>query len=801
MLRQDLRYAIRSLRRSPAFTFTALVVVALGVSASTAAFSTLDYVLVRPLPFAEPDRLVKVWQNQESRGYSRMELSPANFRDWKAAAHSFDGFAAYQPVSANLLGRGDPLRVEGARVTPDLFALLGAHAAIGRTLTEGAARFDASAEVVISGSLWRSRFASDPAIAGHTVIVDDRPRTIAGVMPDDFAFPARTVDVWLPLRFAPADYDDRTDTYLRTVARLKPDATIEQARSELSVIAAGLVRAYPKENANTGATVVTMGDELPRQSRTLLIALAAASGCVLLIAITNLASLLLTRALSRQRELSIRAAIGAGRRRLVREMLTESLVLAIGGGALGTGLALVALPLIARLVPTALPMAAVPPLDWRMLAIALITSALTGLGFGLVPAWRAASASGAAGLQEGGRIGASRRTERLKSILVVAEVAATIALLVAAGLLLRALWRVQDRNPGFNSSGVITMRTTLPLPKYGATERRTQFYRDVLAGVQALPGVTGAAYISFLPMVMGGGIWPVLMAPGQDPSTAQLASLRFVTPGFFAAAGIPIREGRDVAETDTATAPAVAVVSQSFVRRYWPGADPIGRRFTFGLQERTIAGVVGDIRVRGLERDSEPQVYLPYQQVPDNSLVFYIPKDLIVRTASGSGALVPSIRRIVARADPQLPVSDVRTLEDIVQSDTSARTAQVAVLSGFAAMAFLLAGIGIHGQLSFGVSQRVRELAVRVALGAERHDVLRLVLADALRCGAFGTILGLPLAYAAARSMQALLAGLEPADLRTFAAAAATVLVMTLLGSVLPAWRALRIDPATAMRN
>jgi putative ABC transport system permease protein len=363
------------------------------------------------------------------------------------------------------------------------------------------------------------------------------------------------------------------------------------------------------------------------------------------------------------------------------------------------------------------------------------------------------------------------------------------------------LWKVQQVDPGFRPGGVLTMRTTLPLPKYAPTARRVQFYREVIEGVTRLPGVTDAAYISFLPMVMGGGVWPVLLTPGQDPGQAAMASLRFVTPGFFSAAGIPLRLGRGVTEADTATAPSVAVVSESFVRKHWPDQDPIGRRFTFGLQERTVVGVVGDIRVRGLERESEPQVYLSYQQVPDNSLVFYIPKDLLIRSSVGAGSLVPAIRQIVAKADPQLPISDIRTLSDIVDTDTGARAVQARVLGAFAALAFLLAAVGIHGLLAFGVSQRIRELAVRVALGATRGNVLRLVVGEGLIFGGAGLACGLPLAYLAARSLQSLLAGLDPADALTFGTVVVTSVLMTLAGTVMPALQALRVDPATAMRT
>ena len=603
------------------------------------------------------------------------------------------------------------------------------------------------------------------------------------------------------MRFGPDDYADRSDTYLRVVARLRPGVSLAQARSDLTVVASQLERAYPKENAKTGATVVTLRDEVPQQGRTLLIALSAASAGVLLIAVTNLASLLLTRALSRQREMSVRSAIGAGRRRLVRQMLTESLVVALAGGALGVLLATFAVPVIAKLVPNALPVASSPTLDLRMLGVALFVTIATGLAFGLVPALRVSGTAGTGGLREGDRAGISRHTERLKSLLVVAEVASTVVLLVASGLLIRALWQVQSTDPGFRPDGVLAMRTTLPLPKYAPTARRVQFYRDVLAGVKALPGVSGAAYISFLPMVMGGGIWPVIMTPGQDPADSQAASLRFVTPGFFAAAGIPIRMGRDISDADTAAAPAVAIVSESFVRQVLegPGSDrpPVHVRPPGAHGRRRGRR---HPRPRSRARQRAPGLP-PYQQVPDNSLVFYIPKDLIVRATTGTGTLVPAIRRIVATADAQLPVSDIRTLSDIVALDTSARVVQVRVLAGFALLAFVLAGIGIHGLLAFGVSQRMRELAVRVALGASRGDVLRLVIGQGLIFGGCGILIGLPLAYAAARSLQTLLAGVQPADTPTFGAAIGTALVMTLAGSLLPARRALAVDPASAMRS
>jgi predicted permease len=742
---------------------------------------------------------VKLWQDQ--RGYSLTELSPANYRDWKGMSTSFEAMAAYRGLSVNLVGEGDPERLDGASVTADLFPLLGARPARGRAFTAADDQEGAPGTLILSDGLWKRRFGGDPGVPGRKVILDDAPYTIIGVMPRAFNFPSRDAELWTAMRFAARDFEDRADCYLKGVARLKRGASLEQARADMRRVATQLEREYPKENARTGATVIRLRDEVSPQSRLLLAALFGAALCVLLIACTNLASLLLARALFRRRELAVRTALGAGRERLVRQQLTESLILAACGGVLGVALAATATPLLARLVPNSLPIAETPTVDLRVLLFAALTTCLTGIGFGVVPALRACRDPDASGLREGSRAGVGGHKERLRSVLVVAEVTVSVVLLVSSGLLIRALWRLQGVDPGFRAEGVLTLRTSLPTPKYEKTGRRKEFYSQVLAQVRELPGVTNAAYISFLPMATRGGIW-VVEVPGQPegPADASSASLRFVTPGFFAALGIPIRQGRDVSESDTRDSPFVAVVSESFVRRYWPVEDPLGRRFQIALQGRTLVGVVGDIRVRGLERASEPQVYLPYQQVPDGSLTWYAPKDLVVRSPADAGVLLPAIRRVIAKADPQQPISDVRTLADIVEGETAPRTVQVRVLGSFAAIAVLLAGLGIHGLLAFAVSNRAQEIGVRIALGARPADVLALILREGLLLAAAGTIVGVALAYTAGRALEALLAGVSPWDAATFSAAVALAVVMTLAGSLLPALRAVHVDPLTAIR-
>ncbi|MGE5278103.1 MAG: ABC transporter permease [Acidobacteriota bacterium] len=801
LLRQDLRYAARSLSRSPGFAATAILVAAVGIGAATATFSILDHVLLRPLPFPEPERLVDLWENQPARGYSRMELSPANFLDWKRMSTSFEGMGAYHTTSANLVGQGEPERLDGAAITSEMFRVLGARPLLGRVFTAEDDRVGAPQALLLSFGLWQGLFGADPAALGRKVMLDDVPYEVVGVMPRDFRFPSRDAEFWTPERFDKDDLESRTNTYVRAVARLRPGISLAGARAEMRLVAARLERAYPKENARTGATVVRMRDELSPRYRVLLVALFGAAIGVLLIACTNLASLLLARALSRRRELSVRAAMGAGRERLVRQLLTESVLLAACGGGLGLVAAILAGPIVARLVPDALPIAQAPPVDLRMLAAALFLTLATGVGFGVVPALRACAHADTGGLREGPRAGAGRRAERLRGVLVVAEVTASVALLVCAGLLLRALWRTQERDPGFRAEGVLTLRTSLPLPKYDPTERRQRFYQRVLTDIRQLPEVSSAAYISFLPMVMRGGVWPVAMnGQPEDRAENETASLRFVTPGFFAALRIPLPLGRDVSETDTRDSPFVAVVSESFARRYWAGENPLGRRFRVALADRTVVGIAGDIRVRGLERDSEPQVYLPSRQVDDGVMPFYIPKDLVVRASASPAVLIPAIREIVARADPTVPVSDVRRLSDIVEADTAPRRVQARVVEAFAAIAFLLAGIGIHGLLAFTVSQRVGEIGVRMALGAQPRDILEMVLRRGVLLSAAGAVLGAVLACAAGRTMQALLAGVSPADAATLAAAAGLSLAMTVAGSLVPAFRAVRVDPLTAIR-
>jgi putative ABC transport system permease protein len=801
ILRQDVAYTLRTLRRTPAFTITTVLISALGIGATTAAFSIADYVLVRPLPLADADRLVKLWQDQQARGYARMEASPPNYRDWKRESRSFASMAAYSTMAANLAGDFEPSRVEGAMATSDFFSTLAAQASLGRVFTTADEAEAAANPVVISDTLWRQQFGADPGVLGRRVLLDEAPHVVIGVMPADFYFPTRETRFWTRLRLVGEDNDDRTNYYLEVIAKLAPGVTIDQARAETRVIAAGLERAYPRENAKNGITVSRLRDELAPQTQLLLMALAGASACVLLIACTNLASLLFGRALARQRELAVRAALGAGRERLLRQMLTEGLVLAAAGGLLGVILATVAGPLFARLVPTSLPVADVPGVDARMLAVAALVTLATGLGFGVLPALRASRHADAHGLRDSGRVGAGRRVERLRSALIVAQVSASVVLLISAGLLIRALWQVQERNPGFRSDGVLTMQTALPMPAYQSTQARGDFYRRVVSEIEALPGVSSAAYTSALPMRWRGGIWPVRPeGRPDDPAAATMASLRFVTPHFFDTMGVPLLRGRTFTEADRRDRAFVAVVSESFATEHWPGQDPLGRRFQMAFADRVVVGIVGDVRVRGLERPSEPQVYLSYQQVVDGGLAGYAPRDLVVRSSQPAGALLPSIRAIVHRADPRQPISDVGMLRDTVDAETAPRRVQVGVLGAFAGVALLLAGVGLHGLLAFAVSNRVREIGVRMALGARGRDVLTLILRQGFALALGGVALGVALAYAAGLAIQALLAGVSPADSGTFVTAVGFVLVVALLGSVPPAIRAARVEPTTAMR-
>lgn len=812
LLRQDIRYALRTLSRAKGFAITAILVAAVGIGATTASFSVADHVLLRPLPFPESDRLVRMWQDQTFRGYPRMELSPSNFLDWKQAATTVSGMAAYTTRSTNLVGQGEPERLEGAVVSGDLFAVLGVQALLGRALVSADDDPRSPQTAVLSEALWRTKFAADPAVLGRAIVLDDQPYVVVGVMPPGFEFPARDVEIWTTFRFTPDALEDRSDTYLNLVARMKDGATIAQVRSEMRAIAADLERRYPKENAQTSASVHLLRDQVSAQARTLLLTLVAASLCMLLIACANLANLLVARALTRERELAVRAAIGANRDRLVRQMLTEGGLVTVVGGVIGVVLAAAAVPLVARLVPNTLPVADTPGLDLRMLAVAALVTIGTGLGFAVLPARRMSRSLDAQALRHGARAGSSRATERVRSGLVIVEVMASVVLLVAAGLLVQAMWRVQAIDPGFRTGNVLSLRTALPLPRYGPTALRQQYYDRVISEIEALPGVTRAGFISFLPMTMRGGIWPVslnvtglspeaLESWAPDPSETRMASLRFITPGLFDALGVPLLAGRAIGAEDTQASPGVAVVSRSFVRQHWPDADPIGQTFFIAFQTRTVVGVVGDVRVRGLERESEPQVYLPAAQMPDNSLIGYTPKDLVVHAAVPVTSLTPAIRDIIRRADPQQPISDVRPLADVVAADTAARRAQVRVLAGFAGAAFVLAGIGLHGLLAFAVSTRTREIGLRVALGARASGILAMIVGRGFLLSLVGIVAGTALAGAAGQWLQSVLAGVSPADPQAFGAAIALVLVMTVLGSLLPAIRALRVDPVVAMRE
>ncbi len=797
LLLQDLRYAWRSAGRAPAFTAVVIGVAALGVAATTAVFTIADHILLRPLPFPKPQELVKLWEDRTVIGYSRLDVSPANYRDWKRMNTSFEAIASYRDLAFNLSGAGDPVRVVASAVNYELFPILGISPALGRNFAESEDRAGAARTAILSYNFWQSSFGADPNIAGRVIQLDGQPATIIGVMPADFNFPRRDVRLWTAQRFDESDYQDRDNHALRVVGRLKPGRTIQQARAEMRVVASSLERQYP-DNKDVGVTVISMRDELPSRSVTIVKVLACGAGFLLLIACSNLANLILARSAARRKELEVRTALGAGRERLVRQMLTESAILSLLGGSLGLAMAHAAIPVLSRLAPTALPIAETPAMDWRVLLFALTMTLATGIFVGILPALRSTRAASL-----GLRAGSTGGKDSVRRMLVIAQVAASLALVVSTGLLLRALTHLLESKPGFTAGGkTLTFRTALQFPKYMNTATRERYYESVLAELRALPGVQNAAVTSFRPMGdFRGGIWPVRL-PGETRDTQ--ACSRFITPGYFQAMGIPLLRGRDLLPSDGAGSLPVAVVSESFVAEHWPGESGVGRVFEVKIGNRkfTIVGVVAHVRVRGFEMQSEPQMYLASAQMLDRWFEWFTPKDFIVGSSlADPRTLLPAVRKIVAAADPVQPISDVQTFDEILEADTAARRVQLWIIGAFAVAAFLLAGVGIHGLLSFGVTQRTPEIGLRRALGARTAQIAAMVFGEALALSGLGAVAGLALAYAVARSMEAFLAGVPAADGLTMAASAGVALLMTLGGTLAPAWRAMRVDPAISLRT
>jgi predicted permease len=795
---QDFRYAWRTLRRSPGFTATAIAVIALGIAATVAAFTVLDYVLLRPLPFPQPDRIVRIYQSDLARGVPRLEASPPNFTDWRAGSTSFSAMASFlfnNPMT--LLGDGEPRQIDTAAFDADMLSVLGVQPLAGRGFTADDMKGNFVGVVLLRYDFAVTMFGSPSAALNRTITLDNRARTVVGVMPAGFTFPSRDPLVWVPM--VPFDIlgQSRTNLLLNVVARLRPGVSIGQAQSEMNVLASRLQRDYPKDNAGVSVSVVDLRDVVSPQARMLVWTVFAAAYCLLLIVCTNLTNLLLARAVARRQEMAVRAAIGAGSWRLMKQLLTESAVLAAAGGLLGSAIAMAAVPLVARIVPDVLPVSGAPAVDLRVLAFAVTTTIVTCLAVGVVPALRSSKTADVQAL----RARAGEPAGRLRAALVLAEVATTVTLLVAGGLLVKAMWRVQSVDLGFQARGVLTLRTNLPFLKYPSYASRRNFYDRVLSETRSLPGVVSVGYTTGLPLVLGAGIMQITV-PGvvEDPAQTPRASIRFVTPDYFATMGIPLRRGRFVDARDTATTAPAAVISEALARRLWPGQDPIGRQLVIYQDKRTVVGVAGDIVVRGLERTSEPQIYMSPEQLAPFG-IFYAPRDLVLRAAGDAMALAPAIRKIVHDADPEQPITDLRLFDDIVTGQTASRRDQLTVLGLFAGVAFLLAAIGIHGLLSYTVQSRTREVGVRIALGAAPMAIARMFLRQGVVLGVIGVAAAMPLAYAAGHAMNTLLFGLSAGDPSVYLIAGAVALTMTIASSVMPAVRAAGIDPAITIRN
>ena len=797
---RDVRFGLRSLRRSPGFTLVAVLCLGLGLGANAAIFSVLNAVLLRPLPYPEPERVVRVWETMARVGMG--SVSVPNFRDWAEQATGFEQLAAWQWGSANLQGTGEPERIRSIQATSNLFSLLGVRPLLGRTFVPGQDEPGKAKVVVIAESLWRTRFGADPALVGRTIRFDGAPYEVIGVMPAAFEFPpgGSRNDAWLVYEPSPDLAKSRGAHFLAVVGRVKRGMSVEAATTQLEAVAARLEKAYPVEQGERGVKVSPLQDAVVGDVRPALLILFGAVALVLLIACANVANLLLARAAVRQREVAIRLALGAGRARLVRQFLVESLVLSSGGAILGLLLAWWGLSALAPLAEGALPLAGGVSLDLRVFAFLLAVAMLSGLLFGIVPAFQASRGDVRDSLTESGKSTSSGRQQRFRSALVVVEIALSLILLVGAGLLLRGFLRLSGTPPGFDGHNVLTAHMAMPAERLPTATART--YRPLLDGVRRVPGVRSAAIISMLPIqeAWTNGSYTVVGRPAPPLAQQPLAEERVASPGFFETLGIPILRGRDFQERDGESGSRVIVVNDTLARQAFPGADALGQRLAFGnATEYAIVGVVGSVRQAGLDHPPLAEAYFPYGQV--DAAGYLGDASLVVRTDVPPGTLAGAIRGAVHSVDPGLPLYKVMTMEQVIEESLAGRRLNLWLLGIFAGIALVLSAAGLYGVISYLVAQRTREIGVRIALGAQNRDVIGLVLRQGAGLTAAGIALGLLGALALTRVMESLLYGVSARDPLTYGALAAVFATVALIATWVPAQRASRVDPITAIRN
>jgi predicted permease len=802
---RDGRFALRTMARKPAFTAMAVIIIALGVGANTAVFSLVRAVMLRPLPFASPDRLVMVWEDASFVNFPKNTPAPANFVDWKDRNEVFEDMAAVRIRDFNLTGDGEPEKVYGYGVTANFFSVLGVAPVIGRTIAPEDDRPEANKVAVISYPLWQSRYGGDPGIIGRDILLDDQKHSVIGVMPRGFQFLDPDVRIWVPAAFTPRQLASRGSHYLQVVARLKPAVTIERANNDIKAITAQIARDNPDQAGKLDAYVVSLSEELSGETRQPLIVLLVAVAFVLLIASANLANLLLSRALGRSKEVAVRTALGASRGRLVRQLLTESVLLSLTGGVAGVLVAIWSFEFLGQLIPPGLRLFVDLRIDATVLIFTLALSVITGIVFGLAPALQSLSIDLNEALKQGGgRTSLSAGHRRLQNAMIIGEVALAMVLLVGAGLLIKTFSRLSDQYSTLRADSVLALRTQLPESRYQQPSRRFAFYKQVLERVNALPGVVSAAYTTSVPLDWRGGTNGISIE-GRPVERGVMydANHRQISDDYFKTIGIALVQGRTFNEGDTEQSIPVAIINKTMAREFWPGEDPIGKRFKPSSPDSPdpwiqIVGVVADLKQMGAEKPAKPEMYMPYQQVADQP--WYAPRDLVIRASVPPTSLVSAVISKVHELDPDQPVSNIRTMSEVLGKEFGQRQTGTTLLGVFAGLAMLLAAIGLYGVLSYFVTQRIPEFGVRIALGAQRRDILMLVLKRGMGLALVGLGIGLAASFALTRLMRSLLFEVSASDPMVFGVIAALLLSVAFAACVIPARRATKVDPMIALR-